>query len=94
METIVRHSYCFRWLTAEPDPDVIVIDLRVTRTIGPFVRLLEMVLDPVERAWADSHIASTVTAIGAALADSRTGQLLAALLEPPEPPAEDEEQIE
>ena len=86
VETLVRDSYGYRWLTAEPDPSVVVIDLRETPTVGPFVRLLEQVVDPVERAWEDSRIAATVTTIGAALADSRTGQLLAALLEPPEPP--------
>jgi len=86
VETLVRNSYGYRWLTAEPDPSVVVIDLRETRTVGPFVRLLEQVVDPVERAWEDSRIAATVTTIGAAVADSRTGQLLAALLEPPELP--------
>jgi len=86
VETLVRNSYGYRWLTAEPDPSVVVIDLRETPTVGPLVRLLEQVVDPVERAWEDSRIAATVTTIGAALADSRTGQLLAALLEPPELP--------
>jgi hypothetical protein len=83
-QTAVRNSYCYRWLTAEPEPDVVVIDLRETRTVGPFVRLLERVVDPVERAWADSRLASVTAGVGAALSGSRTGQLLAALLEPPE----------
>ena len=85
-ETVVRNSSCYRWLTAEPDPSVVVIDLRETRTVGPFVRLLEIVLEPVERAWADSLLASVATPAGDALSHSRTGRLLAALLEPPEPP--------
>ena len=34
----VRGSFCYRWLTAEPDPDVIVIDLRETATVGPLLR--------------------------------------------------------
>jgi len=93
-QAVVRHSYCYRWLTAEPDPDVIVIDLRETRTVGPFVRLLEGVIDPIERAWTDSRLASAVAAVSAALAGSRTGQPLAAVLEPPEPPATDDEENE
>jgi len=37
----VRGSYLFRWLTAEPDPDVIVIDLRETYTVGPILAGLD-----------------------------------------------------
>lgn len=84
--TIVRRSYGYRWLTSEPDPATIVIDLRETRTVGPFVRLLQTVLEPFERACADSRLASVTTAVERSLSRSRTGRLLAALLEPPEPP--------
>jgi len=28
LSSVVRASYLYRWLTAEPDPDVIFIDLR------------------------------------------------------------------
>ena len=92
-EALVRNSYCYRWLTAEPDPEIIVIDLRETRTVGPFIRLLERAIGPVERAWTGSRLASVTTAAETTLASSRTGQLLATLLEPPEPP-EDDEKIE
>lgn len=34
-------SFLYRWLTAEPEPDVIVIDLRETLTVGPWLRGLE-----------------------------------------------------
>jgi hypothetical protein len=37
----VRGSYLYRWLTAEPDPDVIVIDLRETYTVGPVIAGLD-----------------------------------------------------
>jgi len=82
----LRNSYCYRWLTSEPEPATSVVDLRETRTMGPFVRLLETVLKPIERAWTGSGLAAVTAAVGRALARSRTGQLLAALLEPPEPP--------
>ena len=36
-----RGSLLYRWLTAEPEPDVIVIDLRETLTVGPWLRVLE-----------------------------------------------------
>lgn len=86
VESIVRNSYCYRWLTAEPDPEVIVIDLRETYMVGPFLRLLERIIHPMERAWVDSELASVTETVGAVLTNSRTGQVLAALLEPPEPP--------
>jgi hypothetical protein len=34
-------SFLFRWLTEEPDPEVIVIDLRKTITVAPFIVLLD-----------------------------------------------------
>lgn len=86
LEALVGNSYCYRWLTAEPDADVIVIDLRETYTVGPFVRLLERAVGPVERAWSHSGVESAAATAVATLSDSRIGQLLIALLEPPEPP--------
>jgi len=34
-----------RWLTAEPEPDVIVIDLRETVTVGPIVLVLDRIVE-------------------------------------------------
>src|SRR6056297_1071900 len=87
----VRGSVCYRWLTGEPEPSVVVIDLRETRTVGPFVRVLESVADPAQRAWANSRLASVAAAAGDTLAGSRTGQLLATLLAPPESPDDTDE---
>lgn len=36
-----RGSFLYRWLTADTEPDVIVIDLRETLTVGPWLRVLE-----------------------------------------------------
>lgn len=36
-----RQSFLYRWLTTEPDPAVIVIDLRETYTVGPIITLLD-----------------------------------------------------
>lgn len=54
----VRDSYLYRWLTAEPEPEVIVIDLRETWTVGPVIRLLDAVLDRVLPALDDSRLAT------------------------------------
>lgn len=40
----IRGSWLYRWLTDEPDPDVIVIDLRETRIVGPILRVLDWFL--------------------------------------------------
>ncbi len=50
----VESSYLYRWLTKEPDPDVIVIDLRETRTVGPFIRLLDAVIEWLIPIWRNS----------------------------------------
>lgn len=45
VERWVRNSYLYRWLTAEPDPEVVVIDLRDTYTVGPFLAAFDAVLE-------------------------------------------------
>lgn len=51
----VRNSALYQWLTAEPDPEVIVIDLRETWTVGPFLRVLDWVVDRLIDAAEDSR---------------------------------------
>ena len=138
----VRASWSYRWLTAEPDPDVIVIDLRETYTVGPIIGVLDRVVDPLADAWEGSAVETTLSGIADApvralgivvavavlvetalslalgdftqssllvravvfglaalasqvplsaseIAETKTGRLLRAILEPPEPPAEE-----
>jgi len=63
----VRASFCYQWLTAEPDPDVIVIDLRETYTVGPFIRLLDTVIDELETGYTNSQAESTISKITTAI---------------------------
>lgn len=44
-QRLVEASWLYRWLTAEPDPDVIVIDLRETVTVGPWLTLFQRGLE-------------------------------------------------
>ncbi|GCF14787.1 hypothetical protein Harman_27220 [Haloarcula mannanilytica] len=32
--SVIKGSFCYRWLTKEPEPEVIVIDLRESYTAG------------------------------------------------------------
>src|SRR6056297_722495 len=67
LTSYVRASYCYQWLTAEPEPDVIVIDLRETYTVGPFIRLLDTVIDELETGYANSQAESIISKITAAI---------------------------
>ena len=55
-ESWVRQSALYRWLTAEPDPEVIVIDLRETWTVGPFLRVLDWLVTGLGDAATDSRV--------------------------------------
>jgi hypothetical protein len=46
-----RESFLYRWLTAEPDPEVIVIDLRETYTVGPVLAVLDRAIAVLSRGW-------------------------------------------
>jgi hypothetical protein len=87
--TIIKRSWLYRWLTAEPEPDVIVIDLRETRTLGPFITLLDRFIAWLAPYWRQSGLKRAVDGGVAMLdraADTRAGQLAARVLAPPAPP--------
>jgi hypothetical protein len=145
---VARRSWLYRWLTDEPEPDVVVIDLRETWTVGPILAVLDRVLDPLVQysrgatfrtagvrtanafaarpvqvisivvlvavavnlalAFALGGLSSSALGLGLLLAsvalagtrvtasadelgETRTFELLIALLEPPEPPDTAEE---
>lgn len=67
VERYVRRSFLYRWLTAEPDPEVIVIDLRETWTVGPILAIFERLLVGLHRAQAGSRVGSLLRATTAAL---------------------------
>ncbi|WP_222918303.1 hypothetical protein [Natrinema sp. SYSU A 869] len=62
-------SVGYRWLTTEPEPDIIVIDLRETKVIGPFIEILDRVLDGATGAMPTSAITKVVTRVGNAVRD-------------------------
>jgi hypothetical protein len=92
--TLVRESYCYRWLTKEPDPDVIVMDLRETYTVGPLIALLDRVIPYIENAWQHSRVGSVAERVSERLAEdvfdplaeTRGYELAVGILTPPEPP--------
>jgi len=51
-----RGSFLYRWLTKEPDPEVIVIDLRETWTVGPILAVLDRTIAALAPALASSGL--------------------------------------
>lgn len=93
IRSAVRGSTLYRWLTTEPEPDVVVIDLRETRTVGPVLALLDRIFDVVIPYWRASALKrglDRLVALGDRAADTRLGAAVARVLEPPSPPANDE----
>jgi hypothetical protein len=89
-----RHSFLYRWLTKEPDPEVVVIDLRETYTVGPLIAVLDRLAGPLGRSYRQSGLGRLVDGlarVGGRLADTRVGRALGRALAPPEPPAEAQE---
>lgn len=84
-----RSSYLFRWLTKEPDPEVIVIDLRDTYTVGPFIAILDWIITVLEPAYRRSRLQTAGAQVargGAWLADTRPGRFMVGALGPSDPP--------
>ncbi len=78
----MRHSAIYQWLTAEPDPEVIVIDLRETWTVGPILRVLDRTIDRLADAAAGSRAVAIATrgSTAAIAAPLRAGGLVLAAL--------------
>jgi hypothetical protein len=60
-DRVVRTSWLYRWLTAEPEADVVVIDLRETMTVGPILLLLERTAGPGAEYWKESRFGKVAT---------------------------------
>jgi hypothetical protein len=85
-------SILYRWLTAEPEPDVIVIDLRETWTVGPLLDLLDRLLLWVLPYWEASRVSDgvgTLIRLVERAAATRYGQAIVSVLAPPKPPADE-----
>lgn len=74
-----RNSFLYRWLTAEPEPDIVVIDLRETYTVGPFLAIFDPVVGTLSRGWHTASIESLARTTHSALRDHpiRTVSLVA-----------------
>jgi hypothetical protein len=60
IQRVVAGSFIYRWLTAEPEPEVIVIDLRETWTVGPVIELVDRLLEEFTQSAQTSTLMSGV----------------------------------
>ncbi|MFP8953828.1 hypothetical protein ACLI4Z_12805 [Natrialbaceae archaeon A-arb3/5] len=65
----VQSSFGYRWLTAEPDPDLVVIDLRETKTVGPWLAALDRSLCELTSATPTSILAGVVGTVASFVRD-------------------------
>lgn len=82
-----KHSLIYCWLTTEPDPDVIVINLRETYTVGPFVAFIERTTTLLAPAWRNSvmrKLGDRPLTLHKIAAGSRLCRSVVGLFEPPE----------
>lgn len=63
-----RQSFLYRWLTKEPEPEVIVIDLRETYVVGPIIRALDWAVAWLAPRWQSSGLKRLSERVGATLA--------------------------
>ena len=56
-------SRLVRWFLAEPDPEVVVIDLRETYTVGPLLRANAAVLEGATAVTERTGVSSTAAAV-------------------------------
>lgn len=89
----IRNAWGYKRVTAEPEPDIIVIDLQDTIVVGPILHLLGLLVPHQSRVVQTiDSLSHGVTAIldGArsleALRECRVVKLVRALFEPPAPP--------
>lgn len=87
----IESSLLYQWLTEEPDPEVIVIDLRTTRTVGSLIAVLDTIiatLAPYYPTATLKWLIDIVNNLAARAVSTTLGQFITGLLEPPAPPAE------
>lgn len=76
----IRSSWLFQWLTEEPDPEVIVIDLTETRTVGPVIGVLDRFVRVFDRARPTARSERIGQLLGRGFRERPTQFLGAALL--------------
>lgn len=82
-------SWLYRWLTAEPEPDVIVIDLRETYALGPVLGLIKSITGMIAPFYPTATVRRLIVGVmtvASRVTDTWVGRRLVAVLEPPAPP--------
>lgn len=68
LQDYIEGSYLYHWLTAEPEPDVIIIDLRETWTAGPVLAGIDRTVAEITPGVHTSTFSQSVRLFGRAVA--------------------------
>jgi hypothetical protein len=97
---MAQDSFLFQWLTKEPEPDIVIIDLHETRTVGPIIRILKWAVERIQPYWQGAGLNrgyERLVKIGEQASKTRVGIMIGRLLAPPDlqqdEPEEDPEQV-
>jgi hypothetical protein len=93
----VEKSFLYRWLTTDSEPNVIVINLGETWTLGPVLDLLSHLINKCRPYWHESFFGTVLGEISTIIRNTgktRIGQFLSRVLLPPESasPADEKEE--
>lgn len=66
----VRASFLYRWLTTEPEPEVVVIDLRETLTVGPVLSVLDRTIRTLAVGATPSTVRKLATNVASRVRDA------------------------
>ncbi|WP_440992272.1 hypothetical protein [Haloarchaeobius baliensis] len=89
--TTVRESSTYKWLTKEPEPVGVVVDLRDSYTVGTLTRLGDVAVERIEPYWQTSRVRSGVGTVNRGVrkvAETEGGRWLVRTLRPPVTPEE------
>ncbi|GAB3691640.1 hypothetical protein GCM10028857_29260 [Salinarchaeum chitinilyticum] len=64
---VARSSWLYRWLTTEPEPDVVVIDLRKTWSVGPPLAVIDRTVDAIVPGVEGATVVEAIERTGDAL---------------------------
>jgi hypothetical protein len=93
----VEKSFLYRWLTTDSEPNVIIIDLQETWTLGPVLGLLNHLMDKCRPYWRESFLETALAGVSTIIkntGETRIGQFLSRVLLPPESASPADEQEE
>jgi hypothetical protein len=90
-------SFLYRWVTADPEPKIVVINLKETWTLGPVLSRLNHLVEEYQPYWRESILNTALSEVNKIINNAdktRVCQFLSRALLPPESPSSADDQEE